>query len=341
MNSTGLPCASAWEYLKPTWLTLSPSAKASAVWYCSRVNGSPQPRSSSAPPSRSTRPAAPRSRRYGRVARSGPSARCARAETAGRQDQRRDEQRGRSARRRPRPRSARRRPASSPAARNSGDLAGGVGQVAKLSGASRARMRRASRRRARVRRTPRQHGRDRGRLEHVAPERRPAVQPERDLDRHPDDDPARQRQRRTVPRRSTLDRAAASAHAQGGGDVHRPVLQVAEPGRAPRSPGRRSAPVRSQARWPPTRTACASSAPGSRTTAPAAPPRRRRPATGPRAARRHSQTEYTARNGHASGRPSDASTPHANAARGRPDRARSIAASTNVTIIGSDCELST
>ena len=66
--------------------------------------------------------------------------------------------------------------------------------------------------------------------------------------------------------------------------------------------------------------------------------REQRASTGPRD---QAQTAYRPANGHASGRPSDASTSIANASRGRLDRWQSIAARHSVTIIGSELAIRT
>jgi len=56
---------------------------------------------------------------------------------------------------------------------------------------------------------------------------------------------------------------------------------------------------------------------------------------------RQPQIEYRPRNGHTSGRPSEATAPSTNAQRGRPDRWQSIAPRQRATIIGSDWALRT
>jgi hypothetical protein len=55
--------------------------------------------------------------------------------------------------------------------------------------------------------------------------------------------------------------------------------------------------------------------------------------------RNQAQIMNSPRKGHISGRPSELSTPRKSVHRYRPSMNMSIAASTNVTIIGSDCAL--
>ena len=187
---------------------------------------------------------------------------------------------------------------------------------------------------AAARRRPPRSRPSRRRLEHVARQAGPAVEGERDLDHHPDDDPAGQRQRDPV---AAQDRAP------------RPL--AARPPQAARHSGRGSArSCRRSGRWVsrrPESSALAAATNGLREVIAGIPNHSAASTTTPRPAssaaagrRRHSPDRVQAEKRPHLGTPERRRARRATNAQPRAaNRSQSIAPRHSATIIGSDCEL--